>query len=560
MKMKLILLCVYVFCLININSLRKKKVSLHLAKEEPKNDTNTTEVSNEEIHRGWFSIKSPILNDPSRFPSLTLPNGRIAKFKLDSGNHLLNAFYAFNNKDSSLPLKKDLFYFYQNKNLLYFTPSKNNKNVLAAFTVKSIKNINSQQDNTNYCFIITDMDSNKFTLCSQTNKEKMMFLCSLYSALNLPLLDECSNPEKLNEDKPTNEIIIDQNEIEQIYVIPTASRHCNDNWDYQSHGAQWECTCSEGLEQSPIELPPIQEAIESNIAPLFQFNTIKAKSVMKDIKGNPLLETTSKIIYENNALRIKASEIAKIVTLDGAVYIAEEIIFHTPAEHIIKGKERPDMEMEIVYYGQSKGDINKQVVLSFLFKKTPGAYNKFFESINYFDLPNPLSSSKNLQGDIYIPNVQYPKDYNEKIVLKPFSFYTYQGSFTAPPCTERTIRYVASDLIPLSTVIIEQFKEALRTPDMKMESSETPEPAQIVLGTAETVENYREIQKTNERSVFFWDHKKYCGSEPEKKEKVEEGHYEKVPRKSIEYYYVNSNEPTGLPDAFVVGEKEAKGI
>ena len=94
---------------------------------------------------------------------------------------------------------------------------------------------------------------------------------------------------------------------------------------------------------------------------------------------------------------------------------------------------------------------------------------------------------------------------------------------------------------------------------MKMESTETPEPAQIVLGTAETVENYREIQKRNERSVFFWDHRKYCGSEEPEKKKVEEGHYEKVPRKSIEYYYVNSNEPTGLPDAFVIGEKEAKG-
>ena len=108
MKMKLILLCVYVFCLINIQSLRKK-VSLHIVKEEPKNDTNTTTESNEEIHQGWFSIKSPILKDPSRFPSLTLPNGRTAKFKLDSGNHLLNAFYTFNNKDTSLPLKKDLF-------------------------------------------------------------------------------------------------------------------------------------------------------------------------------------------------------------------------------------------------------------------------------------------------------------------------------------------------------------------------------------------------------------------------------------------------------------------
>lgn len=556
MKMKLALL--YLFCLISINTLRTKKVSLNLSKEESKNETSI-QKSNEDFHQGWFSIKSPILKDPSRFPSLTLPNGKVAKFKLDSSNHLLNAFYTFNNKNEELPSKKDLFYFYQNKNLLYFTSSKNNKNVLGAFTVKSVKNISSQ-DSINYCFIITDTEGNQYTLCSLHNKEKMLFLCSLYSSLNLPLLAECLNPEKIQEDKPSNEIVIAQNEIERIYVIPTASRHCNENWDYKSHGSQWECTCSEGLEQSPIELPLIQEAIESNVAPLFKFYTIKAKTVMKDISGTPLLETKSKIIYENNAIKIKAEEIAKIVTFDGAVYIAEEIIFHTPAEHIIKGKERPDMEMEIVYYGQSKGDINKQVVLSFLFKKTPGAYNKFFDSIDILDLPNPIAKSKNLKGDIYIPNVQYSQEYKGKIELKPFSFYTYQGSFTAPPCTERTIRYVASDLIPLSTVIIEQFKEALRVPDMKVESTETPEPAQIVLGTAETVENYRDIQKRNERSVFFWDHRKYCGTQQQEKiEKNEEGHYEKVTRKAVEYYYVNSNEPTGLPDSFVIDEKEAKG-
>ena len=48
----------------------------------------------------------------------------------------------------------------------------------------------------------------------------------------------------------------------------------------------------------------------------------------------------------------------KIVTLDGAIYVAEEIVFHTPSEHTIQGKRFP-LEVQIIHYGQSKGDIAK---------------------------------------------------------------------------------------------------------------------------------------------------------------------------------------------------------
>ncbi len=70
----------------------------------------------------------------------------------------------------------------------------------------------------------------------------------------------------------------------------------------------------------------------------------------------------------NNASRTLNYKIGKIITLNGSVHLAEEITFYTPSEHTIAGK-RFDIEMQVVFYGRSKGDIAKQVVFSFLFKK-----------------------------------------------------------------------------------------------------------------------------------------------------------------------------------------------
>ncbi len=39
-----------------------------------------------------------------------------------------------------------------------------------------------------------------------------------------------------------------------IYMSKESPR-CNDGWNFATHGVDWECKCSEGSEQSPINLP-----------------------------------------------------------------------------------------------------------------------------------------------------------------------------------------------------------------------------------------------------------------------------------------------------------------
>jgi len=174
--------------------------------------------------------------------------------------------------------------------------------------------------------------------------------------------------------------------------------------------------------------------------------------------------------------------------------------------------------------------------------------------LTFFNLPNPLSKERDITNNLFIPKVFYSSEDLNLPIMKPFSFFTYQGSLSFPPCTERTIVYVNSKPISLGTTAIALFQEALRMPDMQSGKGD------IYVSNA-TTENYRKTQKQNGRPVFFYDHIKYCGedirSRREKPKSI--GHYEKIKKRAIEYFYVNGAAPSGLPGAFVVSEDIAKG-
>ena len=144
--------------------------------------------------------------------------------------------------------------------------------------------------------------------------------------------------------------------------------------------------------------------------------------------------------------------------------------------------------------------------------------------------------------------------------MNPFSFYTYSGSLTAPPCNEKTIHYVASQPIGVSSTVIELFKEALRIPDLQDANGN------ITVNDDSIMVSNRGTQKLNGRPVFHYNHKKYScptfkrlrvakGSDGDNKR----GHYEKKQSSATSYFFVEGSEPSGLPGAFVVTEKEAMG-
>jgi len=258
-----------------------------------------------------------------------------------------------------------------------------------------------------------------------------------------------------------------------------------------------------------------------------------------------------KIELEKDALTIKAENLGQCITLDGSVYKAQKIVFHTPAEHTIDGKKY-EMEMQIIHHGQTKGDIAKQVILSFLFEKKPGEYNKFIDDIDFFTLPNGLGKERNLENNLYIPKIFYNQESEDVAIMKPFSFYTYQGSLTAPPCTERTIVYVASTPIKLGTTALQLFTESLRMPDLMATNGD------VIVSNKMPINN-RATQPKNGRRVFWYNAEDdICATGAEDKAK-KEGHYERLDKELTQYYYVNGPAPSGMPGALVVSKAEAYG-
>jgi carbonic anhydrase len=519
------------------------------------NNSSTTNSTNDEMIQEWLRISTPDFSNKNKYPPVILPNGDQVKIQTDSNYFRINIAYDETNKEG--PQNPLDFWFRITPSQMYYSKDKTDYNVLGSISYTGVA---KDSDSSRYCFNILEHD-NSYLICSTSNEIRRKVFCQLKKNLDEKLPYECSTANKeagVDISKLPQPIVIDDKVIQPIILIPLPSKECNEGWTYLNKGKDWSCGCSEGSEQSPIDLPDPRNAISSPVMPLFQYDEVSAKSKITTLDGELKAEDYMKIKYFKGALRIFHSNFGKIVTLDGAVYIAEEIVFHTPAEHTIDGK-RYDMEMQVIHYGQTKGDISKQVVLSFLFEKKPGVYNKFIDDVDFFSLPNPLNKERDIINNLYLPKVFYSSTDENISTMKPFSFFTYQGSLTFPPCSERTIHYVASDPIPIGSAPLQLMKEALMIPDMKNENN-----GAIIITDSESVENYRETQPLNERPVFHFSHKKYCGGEinlskNKDKEVIPYGHYEKLSKKATEYFYVTSSEPSGIPNSFVVSEKEAKG-
>jgi carbonic anhydrase len=510
----------------------------------------------------WLTISSPAFANRSKYPTLMNKDGFQALIDLSRYQRINGNYAAAKLQGATM---STAFWFKVRGGYIYYSSTKEDINVLDAIFAKKVEDsqvTDPFSNNHSTCFDVTDFDNNVWNICALDEQKKLIFMCSSQKYLGQALDYSCIPPEeklaKVTLIPPVNNIpkVERQRVVQPVIVIPMASKACNEKWDYLNKGGDWECTCKEGLEQSPIDLPIKDEAIQSPLKPMFQYELISAQA--KDSTLDGILTGGKQVLirYEKGAIRLFHPNMGKIVTIDGGVYVAEEISFHTPSEHKINGKQY-DMEMQIVHFGRTKGDIAKQIILSFLFKMTPGVYNKFIDRLDFFNLPNPIEKSSELFQDFYIPSVFFTTEEDDIPSMQPFSFYTYEGSLTMPPCTERTTHFVAADPLPLSNTVITLFKEALKKPDVVNEN----DPNQIVLNDEGVGENNRQVQPLNGRKVFIYDHRRYgCAEFKQKKRDIKPaGHYEKLEKDATEYIFVAGNNPSGLPGSFVVSEKEAKG-
>ena len=503
---------------------------------------------------GWWTVSSREFKDYRNYPPLTLVNGTIIEIQADEKNMRYN--YAANCTDDAKPPSPFSFWFRMNDINLYYSATKTDVNILgeiqwdeAVDVVELDKTVNGVK---NYCFQTNDKANKNWILCNTNVLLRNRWLCRIKLLLGMPVDDKCSEVTGSLPGKPTEE----NKKIQPEVVIPLPSRQCNENWSYKSNGKDWECICKEGFEQSPVDLPTPDKAHDSPVKPLFQYSEAGPQSEVSTI--DQLLTQGEDIELRNydGHLTLHHNNFGKIITLDGSVFKAEEITFHTPSNHLIDGKQFP-LEVSIIHYGISVGDIAKTIILSFLFEKSSGVYNQFIDDIDFFNLPNSTQKSKKISASIFIPKIFFESKENDDqvISMKPFSFYTYQGSLPFPPCTERTIHYVAAKPLRIGSTALQLFKEALKVPD-QIESNGSS--FDVIVSDQLPISN-RATQDLRGRPVFYYDHGKYCGNvEPVKPDVKPIGHYEKMSRDATNYFFVSGNKPSGIPGAFVVPNDEAK--
>jgi carbonic anhydrase len=504
---------------------------------------------------GWCKISSPKFKNPNNYPSMPLPDYSMKVIPLAQDNFRINEYYQLSKeKDSNYPpTELDFWFRYTDKNF-YYTTTPNSLHVLSNLAIRTITDIETKPEDApeKTCFRINDSYDSKWMICPPSIAMKNKWICRI--KYDLGVEEEGCNITLLSDVDAT---VITQKISQPIIMVPLPASDCNENWNYEKNGENWDCDCAEGKEQSPIDLPVSQKTVISPVKPIFNYEEVTAKQTETSFEGFLKKNEFLKIFFDNGTIKIKHPNMGKVVTLDGAIYLAQDIVFHSPSEHKINGVSF-DMEIQIIHYGQTKGDIAKQFILSFLVSKKPGVYNKFFDDIDFFNLPSTTSREREINKNIFIPRLFYEANEKTYPLMKKFNFYTYQGSLTAPPCTERTIHVVAEKPIELSTTTVALFKEAIKMPDI------IDQEGNITLNTSTPVNN-RKTQPMNGRIVYYYDTMRYEGPDPELRnkksadDKKKNGHYERMVKKMTTYYHVTGSKPSGLPNTFVVSEKEAKG-
>jgi carbonic anhydrase len=137
----------------------------------------------------------------------------------------------------------------------------------------------------------------------------------------------------------------------------------------------------------------------------------------------------------------------------------QQFHFHAPSEHTVDGKHFP-MEMHLVHKAQ---DGTSGVVAVLI---NEGEHNRAFDPV-WDNLPDANQPQRDTQFKVDALSL-LPRD---------TTYYSYDGSFTTPPCTEQVKWVILAQPVSLSKQQITRFREVIH-------------------------DNNRPVQRLNGRQVF----------------------------------------------------------
>merc|ERR1712032_1740883 len=170
-------------------------------------------------------------------------------------------------------------------------------NILGEMQFKHMEEVKSMEmSEDGHCFTVHGNNSIEWKMCSNDVKIRNKWVCAVQRAAKKPLEGYYYSENGISDIK------IQIKKVVQPYIIvPIPSKKCNEDWNYQNNGEDWECDCKEGREQSPIDLPEKSLAIKTDDLPNFKYRVVE--KVKKNHSDGALRSTENlQIKLEENML------------------------------------------------------------------------------------------------------------------------------------------------------------------------------------------------------------------------------------------------------------------
>lgn len=193
-------------------------------------------------------------------------------------------------------------------------------------------------------------------------------------------------------------------------------------WDYDS---EWEFgSCKTGNRQSPINVERMAvRDLDQHLKVSYSGN-INNVTCINNAHGSP---------------RLNFSDNSCCLIWGGKVFVLQQLHFHVPSEHSIDS-HKADIEAHLVHECKETGEL---LVVAVLMKATK-------QHCKQSPLLEISLESCPAEFGIEIP-LKHPISIDEFLTANQrFSFYSYQGSLTTPPCTEKVTWLIRSDEVQCS--------------------------------------------------------------------------------------------------------------
>ena len=178
------------------------------------------------------------------------------------------------------------------------------------------------------------------------------------------------------------------------------------------------------------------------------------------------LTTIKSITNNGHTIQYNFNAEGNFVSLHDKQYKLKQFHFHSPSEHTINGVRYP-LEAHMVHHSEAS---NSYIVIAMLVEQ--GAPDPAFDFLEKY-LPIEVDETKEINSNYYFGST-FPEMYGKDTL----NLYTYEGSLTTPPCTERVLWLVIKDPTYASASQIEILQKLMPK------------------------NNYREVQPLNGRHVY----------------------------------------------------------